>query len=414
MVRVPESGSVRLHGGVASSSSWPTIEVNFNITFTRDTVDKTKVLWQMSDISRGNTTTSGGFGYNFQAYIGVDSPNAPDNEDEIWRIMNHSYTDAQSWWNKLNLQNRSGYFYSTNTTATLKIYVRSRYSSYECCQNAQLGYDWCYNNGHGWYQVYSQPVSIPAYEEFYTVTYNANGGSPTPGSQTKSSLSALTLSSTVPTYPVTITYYNSPTQTVTANRVFTNNKWLGSDSVEYAPGGSYTTNANCTMTARWGVATFTPVSIPNRYFTVTYNYNGGSGSPASVQVLRSTNGYATSSGSTTKAYTPGVSATTSTNLNLYPIYQNGTLSYSSLPTPSRAGYLFNGWYYNGSKVSSNLTVTGNITLVANWTPLPLHKFQSNGTWNNFGPKVYRFNGTSWVQDRDVYKFNGSSWDNISQ
>ena len=91
-VRIPTSGSVRLHGGVANSSSWPTIEVNFDITFARDNPEyPEKVHFQMSNIGKGGTTTTGTFGYNFVAAVGFNSPDTPDNWDYIWQIMNYNY-----------------------------------------------------------------------------------------------------------------------------------------------------------------------------------------------------------------------------------------------------------------------------------------------------------------------------------
>ena len=99
-------------------------------------------------------------------------------------------------------------------------------------------------------------------------------------------------------------------------------------------------------------------------------------------------------------------------MNLYPIYQNPTLAYSSLPTATRNGYAFKGWYLNGTKVTGDISVTGNITLVANWQPLPIHKRLSNGTWDN-NDRVYKWNGSAWVKV-PAYKSNGTNWTNISQ
>ncbi len=43
--------------------------------------------------------------------------------------------------------------------------------------------------------------------------------------------------------------------------------------------------------------------------------------------------------------------------------------YGTLPTPTRTGYTFDGWYYNGSKITSTTTVSvaSNHTLTAKWT-----------------------------------------------
>ncbi len=74
----------------------------------------------------------------------------------------------------------------------------------------------------------------------YTVTYNANGGSGAPGSQTKTYGVALTLSSTKPT-----------------RTNYTFKGWGTSASattVAYAAGGSYTANATITLYAIWELA----------------------------------------------------------------------------------------------------------------------------------------------------------------
>ena len=42
---------------------------------------------------------------------------------------------------------------------------------------------------------------------------------------------------------------------------------------------------------------------------------------------------------------------------------------SSLPTPKREGYVFNGWYRDNQKVTSIPAGTGDVTLVAHWTEI---------------------------------------------
>jgi len=67
--------------------------------------------------------------------------------------------------------------------------------------------------------------------------------------------------------------------------------------------------------------------------TITYDANGGSVSPASVKILK-----------------------------------NGTIS--SLPTPTRAGYIFNGWFTSasgGTKVTASTTFSTDTTIYAQWT-----------------------------------------------
>lgn len=82
--------------------------------------------------------------------------------------------------------------------------------------------------------------TVPALSK-YTVSYNANGGSGAPGSQTKYYGKTLKLSTTKPKR----TGYN-----------FLGWSTSSSGSVKYAPGASYTSNASVTLYAVWERITF--------------------------------------------------------------------------------------------------------------------------------------------------------------
>ena len=87
----------------------------------------------------------------------------------------------------------------------------------------------------------------------YTVRYDANGGSGAPSAQTKVEDQALTLSSTTPTRAgYTFLGWSSDASAASST---------------YAPGGTYTANADVTLYAVWKA---------NAY-TVVYNANGGNG-----------------------------------------------------------------------------------------------------------------------------------------
>lgn len=76
-----------------------------------------------------------------------------------------------------------------------------------------------------------------------------------------------------------------------------------------------------------------PTPTPTTQYTLTYNANGGTVSPTSKTLK--------------KGETLG-----------------------TLPTPTRSGYTFNGWYTSlegGSKVGSSTTINGNMTIYAHWT-----------------------------------------------
>ena len=149
----------------------------------------------------------------------------------------------------------------------------------------------------------------------YTISYNANGGSGAPSSQTKTYGLDLTLSSTTPTRSgYTFKGWGTSSSSTTAS---------------YQPGGKYTSNSSATLYAVW------QKDAPTTY-TVSYNANGGSGAPSS------------------QTKTHGV-----------------TLTLSST-TPTRSGYTFRGWGTSSSSTSASYSAGGSytnnasITLYAVW------------------------------------------------
>lgn len=146
---------------------------------------------------------------------------------------------------------------------------------------------------------------------------------------------------------------------------------------------------------------------PIVYYTVSYNYNGGSGSPSSttVQAGQSVtlpnatrsgytfNGWFTSSSGGSYVGTAGNSYTPSSSITLYAQWSLNTWTVSfngnggttpssitvtqgqslTLPNSTRTGYTLNGWYTaasGGSYVgtyNTSYTPSSNITLYAQWT-----------------------------------------------
>lgn len=92
----------------------------------------------------------------------------------------------------------------------------------------------------------------------YTISYNANGGTGAPGSQTKTYGVNLTLSLTVPTR---------------TNYIFQGWSTSPSGTVQYQPGGSFTTNATTILYAIWKQAAATLNSVSDTEI-------GGSGTAA--------------------------------------------------------------------------------------------------------------------------------------
>lgn len=99
---------------------------------------------------------------------------------------------------------------------------------------------------------------------FYTITFNANGGSGTPAAQTKTHGTALTLSSTKPTRDgyTFLGWATSSTAT----------------SAQYKPGAGYTQDADVTLYAVWqknSVSGFGSFYCQNGTIVGTYNAPGG-------------------------------------------------------------------------------------------------------------------------------------------
>ena len=95
----------------------------------------------------------------------------------------------------------------------------------------------------------------------YTITYNANGGSGAPSSQTKNYGETLTLSSTKPTR---------------TGYAFQGWSTTSTGSVAYAAGATYSGNANMNLYAVWKVSTLT-VSSSDTFFGDAYVVNNNYG-----------------------------------------------------------------------------------------------------------------------------------------
>jgi len=180
----------------------------------------------------------------------------------------------------------------------------------------------------------------------YAVTYNANGGSGAPNSQTKTYGAALTLSTTKPTKAST-------------------------------SAGSY---------------------------TVTLNVNGGTCSSESLSAARTTkytfSKWNTNSSGTGTSYDSGASYTTNAALSLYAIYTSSTSTAAvTLPTPTRDGFKFMGWATSSTATSGttgSYTPTGNVTLYAIWKSMGLvYIYDGAGGFNPY--KVLIYDGSGWNQ-----------------
>lgn len=255
---------------------------------------------------------------------------------------------------------------------------------------------WCERNGSGTGFRSSEVNFNCPVKTSYTVSYNANYGSGAPGSQVKWYGETLTLTSSKPTR----TGYNF-------------SKWFyknaGDDPVYYNSGASFTENASRTLMALWTQITYSitysypiessPASNPGTYtiesaaFTLKnptwtgHTFTGWTGTGLSS----STKTVTIAKGSTgNRSYTANFS------VNSYTLTFNangGSVSpasksvaygsnYGALPTPTRSGYTFDGWYTaasGGTKVSGSTTMgAANATVHAHWTEKTATLSYNNG------------------------------------
>lgn len=244
----------------------------------------------------------------------------------------------------------------------------------------------------------------------YTVEYKQGLASSTTGLPSKQNrtypngvtLASNTMSKSNTTHSgYTVTYANGTAtggtlpaaQTATDTKKYTANGWTRSssntDTPTYANGASFGSNSttnlvlypNFTTSLTRGSVTLASNSMTKSdttfsSYTVTYDANGGSVSPASEKAIRvykyTANGWTTTSGSTSRTYTNGQSLQVTQSTTLYPCFSQ-TLSGGSitLPTPTRTGYTFRGWSTSSSATSgtaagSTYTPTVNTTLYAIW------------------------------------------------
>lgn len=245
----------------------------------------------------------------------------------------------------------------------------------------------------------SATVYIPKVSS-YTVSYNANGGSGAPSSQTKWHGTSLTLSNTAPTR---------------AGHTFSG--WstsASSTTVSYKPGASYTNNASITLYAVW---------IPMTY-VVTYNANGGSGAPSAqtktygkTLTLSSTKptrtnylfkGWGTSASSTTVSYQPGASYTNNANITLYAVWE---LNYaipritnffvvrctSDGATDDTGTYAMVHFNWACDKTVSSIKIEWKLTSETSWTSVSV---SASGT----SSEVFQVVGSGGLNTESTYNF----------
>lgn len=286
--------------------------------------------------------------------------------------------------------------------------------------------------------------TVPALAK-YTVSYNANGGSGAPSSQTKYYGKTLTLSTTKPT-----------------RTGYTFSKWntaAAGTGTSYAAGASYTANATATLYAQWTANTYTATVNQNGGYRVsdgttgTVTFTKAYGATEAISERRregyTLTGYVitnTSSGSTTDiggatitfdsstktgTFTQGSVAVTLTaqwQINTYTVTFDGnggtsseaskTANYnttiSSLPTATKKNHNFVEW--NTAADGSGTAFTTSTKVTANITVYAIYELAANCFVKNDGEYtaamlyimvdgIYK-TGMLYVKDNGTYKQSG--------
>ena len=272
----------------------------------------------------------------------------------------------------------------------------------------------------------------------YTVSYNANGGSNAPSSQTKVHGVTLTLSSTIPhRFNYEFLGWSASSSATTAT---------------YTAESSYTDNASVTLYAVWK---YKPAT-----YTVSYDANGGIGAPGrqtkthgvtltltTIQPTRKNYlflGWSKDRNTTSASYTAGGSYTDNSDVTLYAVWRYDPETYTvrydanggtgapasqtktygvpltlSAVKPTRTGYEFWGWATSRNATTSEYapgeryTDEAGVTLYAVWRYVPKTytvSYDANGGGNTPASQTktedVTLTLTSTIPTRYGYTFKG--------
>ena len=293
---------------------------------------------------------------------------------------------------------------SHNTSTQYEQYSASQHKKYSHCADCNSTVGSVSYEGHTFTSTTSNGQTVSTCSQCgytkttaqtYTVSYNANGGSNAPASQTKVHGVTLTLSSSVP-YRFNYEFVG----------------WSTSSSATvatYNAGASYTGNVSVTLYAVWK---YKPAT-----YTVSYDANGGTGAPGrqtkaygvtltltTIQPTRRNYlflGWSKDRNATSASYSAGGSYTDNADVTLYAVWQYNPETYTvrydanggtgapasqtktygvpltlSTVKPTRAGYEFLGWSTDPTTMLTNYapgeryTDEASITLYAVWRYVP--------------------------------------------
>ena len=120
----------------------------------------------------------------------------------------------------------------------------------------------------------------------------------------------------------------------------------------------------------------TTLPTPTKSYTVSFNANGGSNAPASLKAPLTCKGWSTSASATSATYSCGAEFAPTNNTTLYAVWNTNASFTVPSAEPTRDGYEFLGWATSNSSTTASIhagdrvNVSGNVTYYAVWKEIP--------------------------------------------
>lgn len=271
-----------------------------------------------------------------------------------------------------------------------------------------LGYSYTSNAAHNWYASWSGTESWNSFTlgttsrdsskaNGYTVSFNKNGGTTTPGSLTATNTTTYTFKNWNSSQDGSGTSYNS-SSTYTFKATSTTNL--------YAQWNSSTTKGSITLPAAISRSDDTAI------YTVNFEENftgGGMFSQSSIKTTKYTfAGWNTNSSGTGSNYSASSTYTPSSSHTLYAKWSSSTSQNSiTLPSLTRNGYALVGWATSPTatnptySVGATITPKESMTLYAIWGATTQTYIYHDGQWRRALKYVWNIGSASNLLDESL-------------